>query len=143
MLRPNCTSDPANSGGFRPEKEKVLFSVFHTFPAIFRVPHGRFALATRQIPVDLRFPHFSGGFPGPLRPFWTSHPPFSGGFTILRFSALFRPPHGVIGLANRQIPVVLSQIKKKIKIRYRLAIFNKNNRQRAGARLVIGKNCGP
>merc|ERR1711938_239600 len=116
--RRNWTSQPAFSGRFRPNKEKVLFSIFRHF---FDPLHGQIALATRQIPVVLGqikrkfyFPHFSGRFSSPPRPFWTSDPPFSGGFTI---STLFRPfsgpPHGRFALANRQIPVVLGRIKRK------------------------------
>ena len=91
VLRPFWTSEPPNSGGFRPEKEKVLFSIFRHFSTPL---HGRFALATRQIPVDLRFPHFSGRFSGPPRPNWTSDPANSGGFRSNKkkvlFSTLFR-----------------------------------------------------
>merc|ERR1711965_14126 len=83
--RPFCTSEPPNSGGFRPRKKESF--IFHTFPAVFRPPHGRFALANRQIPVVLGqikrkfyFPHFSGRFPAPSRRNWTSDPANSGGF---------------------------------------------------------------
>merc|ERR1711938_318988 len=123
--RRNWTSQPAFSGRFRPNKEKVLFSIFRHF---FDPLHGQIALATRQIPVVLGqikrkfyFPHFSGGFPAPSRPFCTSQPAFSGRFRpnkkesfIFDFPHFSGPPHGVIGLATRQIPVVLGQRKEKV-----------------------------
>ena len=81
-------------GPLRPNKKKVLFSIFRTFPAIFRAPHGVIALANRH-------------FPGPLRPKKRES------FIFHTFPAIFRAPHGVIGLANRHFPVDLGRIKRK------------------------------